>query len=142
MTGQGGQPLPLPPLPTRQFRHCLEPSKSFSEILPPKSLSPGPVEVRHCRLNDLHLRRHSQTIRTPQPNNFFACSGRRRAASFEPLNSSPPLSAPELRVRKATCDVYASHVQSTCFGARIPETNRMSNKKENAADEILTEETI
>jgi len=35
-----------------------------------------------------------------------------------------------------------SDVQSGCFGARIPETSQTSNKNENAADEIVSEEII
>jgi len=40
----------------------------------------------------------------PQAKNFFQVQTRRLAVSFEPLNSSIPLSAPELYARKATCD--------------------------------------
>jgi len=36
---------------------------------------------------------------------FFRVQTRRFVAFFEPLNSSLPLLAPELHVRKATCDL-------------------------------------
>jgi len=44
-----------------------------------------------------------QTIRTPNQN-FFRVQTRRLTTSFEPLNSSLLISAPELRTRKAICD--------------------------------------
>jgi len=40
---------------------------------------------------------------------FFLVQTRRLADLFEPLNSSPPLSAPELSVRKATCNPVVWH---------------------------------
>jgi len=41
---------------------------------------------------------------TPNQKNFFRMQTRRLAASFEPLNSSLPLSASELCACKVTCD--------------------------------------
>ena len=48
-------------------------NKIFSEIQPSNGLRPGPGEVGQGGLKMLHLWRHSQKIRTPQPKNFFEC---------------------------------------------------------------------
>ena len=66
------------------------------------------------------LGRHSWKIRTPQPNNFFRVHCRRLAAFFEPLNSSPPLLAPELRVSKSTCDAFAKPCAILLFWRENP----------------------
>jgi len=42
----------------------------------------------------------------PPSKNFFQVQTRRLAESFESLNSSLPLSVPELGARKAMCDLY------------------------------------
>jgi len=57
-------------------------------MLPFNGLVPGPGEVGQGGLKVLHLRRHSQKIRTPPTKNFFRVQTRRLAMSFEPLNSS------------------------------------------------------
>jgi len=46
----------------------------------------------------------TQKIRTPQPKNVCQSSDWETCRIFEPLNSSLPLSAPELHACKATCD--------------------------------------
>jgi len=61
--------------------------------------------VGQGRLKVFHLLCHSQKICIPQTKHFFRVQTRRLAASFEPLNSSLPLSAPELRSRKSMCDL-------------------------------------
>jgi len=71
-------------------------NKNFREILPSNGLGPGPGEVGQGGLKALHLWRHSQKICNPQPKNLFRVQTRRLGTSFEPLNSSLPLSAPEL----------------------------------------------
>ena len=49
-------------------------NKNFSEILPSNGLDPGPGEVGQGGLKVLHLWRHSQKIRAPQPKIvFFQC---------------------------------------------------------------------
>ena len=47
-------------------------NKNFSEILPPNSWRPGPGKVGQGGLKVLHLRRHLQKIRNPQPKNFYS----------------------------------------------------------------------
>ena len=42
----------------------------------------------------------------PNHNIYFRVQTRRLAKSFEPLNSSPLLSVPELCSRKAKCDLF------------------------------------
>jgi len=64
-------------------------------------LRSGLGEVAQGGLNVLYLKRHSQKKLYPaSKKNFFGC----RLEDFEPLNSSLPLSAPELFVHKAMCD--------------------------------------
>jgi len=46
-------------------------SKNLSEILPSSGLSPQPGEVGQGGLKVLHLWRHSQKTRNPQPKIFF-----------------------------------------------------------------------
>jgi len=72
-------------------------NKNLSEILPSNGLNPGPGKAGQGGLIVLHLWRHSQKIHVPQPKNFFWVQTRR---SFESLNSSLPLLAPDY---KATC---------------------------------------
>jgi len=47
-------------------------SENFSEILPPNGWHPGPGKVGQGGLIVLHLRRHSQTTRTPQATKFIS----------------------------------------------------------------------
>jgi len=51
----------------------------------------------------LHLRHHSQKIRTPQPKIFFQVQATRLAVSFELLTGLVALTGPEKFSRKATC---------------------------------------
>ena len=46
--------------------------KNFSKILPSNGLGPGTGEVGQGGLKFLHLWRHSQKIRIPQPKNVFS----------------------------------------------------------------------
>jgi len=48
----------------------------------------------------------TKKIHIPQPKNFFWVQTRRLAKSFEPLNRSLPLLAPELCSRKAMCNPF------------------------------------
>jgi len=60
--------------------------------------------------------------KNPHPNQkkFFCEQTRRLAASFEPLNSSLPLSAPELHTHKATCHlVVLAQEPSKAAGRQI-----------------------
>ena len=50
----------------------------------------------------------------PNQKIFFRVQTRRLATSFEPLNSSLPLSAPELRARKTMCDPVVLARESGC----------------------------
>jgi len=79
-------------------------NKNFSKILPSNGLGQGQGKVGQGGQKVLHFWHHSQRIRTPQPNNFFSLQTTRLAETFEPLNSSLPLSVSELHSRKATCD--------------------------------------
>jgi len=81
-------------------------NENLDEILTFNGLGPGPGDVGQGSLEVLHLRHHTK-IPQHQPKNFFRVQSRRLAVSFEPLNSSLPLSAPELCSRKATCNLFS-----------------------------------
>jgi len=104
-------------------------NKYISKILPSNSLGPGPGEVGQGGLKVIHLWHHSQKIRNPQPKNVFSLQTT-RLAEFEPLNSSLPLSAPELRSRKATCDlVVLAWKCSKCAGRERVKTFWLSSTR-------------
>jgi len=60
---------------------------------------------------------------------FFRMQTRGLAMSFEPLNSSLLLSAPELRLRKATCDPI--------FMTRYPQTLLDAKDLKKSADDVI-----
>jgi len=64
-------------------------------------LGPGPGEVGQGGLKVLVTKNPH-----PQPKKFFRGQTKRLAKSFKPLNSSLPLSVPELRSRKAMYDQF------------------------------------
>jgi len=84
---------------TLKYQH-----KNFSKILASSSLGPG--EVSQGDLKVLHLWHHSQKICIAQPKKIFPCKLQDLLESFEPLNRSLLLLAPELCSRKATCNRF------------------------------------
>jgi len=78
-------------------------NKNFSKIPNGSGLEPG--EVGQGWLKVLHLWGHSQKIHNPQPKKIFFSCKLKDLPSFECLNSSPVLLAPELHSRKAMCDL-------------------------------------
>jgi len=100
----------------------------FSEILPSKSWCPGPGKVGQGGLKVLHLWRHSQKIRNPQPKNFFRVQATRLAASFEPFTRSVALTGPEKFLRKATCVlVFFSRKSPKAAGCQSVKTKTFNN---------------
>jgi len=71
-------------------------NENFSETLWPSGWALGQATWTKMTLKLLHLWRQSQTIRTPQPKNFFRVQSTRLADPFELLNSSLAQSAEEL----------------------------------------------
>ena len=69
--------------------------------MPSNGWRPGPGKVGQGCLKVLHLWRHSQKIRTPQPKKFFCLQATRLATSFELLTESVALTGLEKFQRKA-----------------------------------------
>jgi len=79
-------------------------SKNFSKILPSNDWCPGPGEVGQGGLKVLHLWRHSQKTRTPQPKNFFQVQTIRLTASFDTSTRSLTRTGVDIFPHTATCD--------------------------------------
>ena len=71
-------------------------NENFSEIVWPSGWVLGQATWAKMGQKLIHLWRHSQKIRNPQPKNFFWVQTRRLSDTFEPLNSSLVQSVEEL----------------------------------------------
>jgi len=92
-------------------------NKNFSEILPSTGLGPGPGEVGQGGLKVLHLWRHSQKIRAPQPQKFFFNGSYKTCRVFWASG-------------QISCAYGATHVQSRCFGANdLKQAGRQRTEK-------------